>query len=179
MIKGNHADGGVKMAQVIQVCRQGIPTMRFTGKKYAGFGHWGEWFANGWFDCIEQAMGGVDPVCRLWKDGGGYVGLERRKDGILLEYWIGMFTPPGTPVPEGFRFIDFPRSTLGVCWIYGKEADTHLATGACGEKLADAGLEIVVETDGTVWSFENCTCPRFTTPDEKGNVSLDYCYFVR
>ena len=34
------------------------------------------------------------------------------------------------------------------------------------------------DADGAEWSFENCLCPRYTTPDEQGNVILDYCYFV-
>ncbi|MEE1356150.1 MAG: hypothetical protein UHG68_01150 [Clostridia bacterium] len=33
--------------------------------------------------------------------------------------------------------------------------------------------------NGGVWSFENCTCPRYTTPDEQGNIIMDYCYFVK
>ena len=33
--------------------------MRLIGKKYPDFGgRWGEWFADGWFDLIENAMGG-------------------------------------------------------------------------------------------------------------------------
>ncbi len=32
--------------------------MRFIGNKYPDFGGWwGDWFANGWFDEIEKAMG--------------------------------------------------------------------------------------------------------------------------
>lgn len=26
--------------------------------------------------------------------------------------------------------------------------------------------------------WQNCLCPCYTTPDEKGNIILDYCYFV-
>ncbi len=33
--------------------------------------------------------------------------------------------------------------------------------------------------DGAFWFFERYQCPRFTTPDEKGNVILDMCYFVK
>ena len=73
--------------------------MKFVGKKYVGddvYSHWGEWFANGWFDKVEEAMGGVDNILNIWKDGGGYVGLEFRKEGELLEYWIGMFATTDT-----------------------------------------------------------------------------------
>ncbi len=167
------------MAEIIKVYREKIPAMRFIGKKYGEFGHWGDWFANGWFDCIENAMGGIGSICQLWKDGGSYVGLERHKEGEPFAYWIGMFAPPETPVPEGFLFMDFPEIFLGVCWIYGGEGDTHGMTVNCAQKLADEGIEISTDIEGAIWSFENCTCPRYTTPDEKGNIILDYDYFVK
>ena len=66
------------MAEIIKIYREEIPAMRFIGKKYDDFGNWGEWFANGWFDEIERAMGGVDSILSIWESGGGYVGLEQR-----------------------------------------------------------------------------------------------------
>ncbi len=167
------------MAEIIKTYRESVPAMRFIGKKYPGFGGWwGEWFANGWFDEIERAMGGVDAIRRLWESGGGYVGLEMRGKDQPFEYWIGMFTPAGTAVPEGFSYIDVPASFLGTCWIYGKEgADTHYTSG-CRPALERDGMTIWHDEHGRVWSFENGLCPRYTTPDEKGNVILDYSYFV-
>ena len=50
------------MAEIIKVFKENIPTMRFIGKKYDNFGHWGEWWQNGWFDLLEQTMGGTDTV---------------------------------------------------------------------------------------------------------------------
>lgn len=166
------------MAEIIKVYREPIPAMRFIGKKYPNFGHWGEFFANGWFDAIEAAMGGTDSILKIWKNGGAYVGLERRKDGEPFLYCLGMFTPAGTAVPEGFDFIDFPSGALGTCLIYGTEKEVHRVKGK-KSALAENGLEIVTDGDGAVWSFENCICPRYTTPDEHGNVILDYCYFVK
>ena len=89
-----------------------------------------------------------------------------------------MFTPANTPVPEGFAYIDFPAIGLGTCWLYGTEKEVH-KTKACKGAVIDAGLELWTDENGGVWSFENCTCPRYTTPDEQGNVILDYCYFVK
>ena len=166
------------MADIIKVFRESIPSMRFVGKKYSNFGPmWGEWFANGWFDCIESAMGGVDRIKGLWKNGGGYIGLERRAEGQPFEYWIGMFTPEGTPVPDGFSNVDFPAGGLGTCWIYGKEKEIH-NTKACKASIQCADMNIWQDSNGGVWSFENCICPRYTSPDEQGNVIMDYCYFV-
>ncbi len=165
------------MAEIIKTYREEVPAMRFIGKKYAGYGNWGEWFANGWFDEIERAMGGVGSILAIWENGGGYVGLEMRGENEF-EYFIGMFTPAGTAVPGGFDFIDLPACALGTCWIYGREGgDTH-QTGGCRGALERAGMKVRHDERGRVWSFENGLCPRYTTPDEHGNVILDYCYFV-
>ncbi len=167
------------MAEITKVFKEEVPAMRFIGKRYHDYGGWGEWFANGWFDTIENSMGGTDQILAVWENGGAYVGLERRKNGELLEYWIGMFTPGNTEVPEGFEQIDLSKSSLGTCWIYGREDEVHGAVGNCWEAVRNAGMEIAADDDGAVMSFENCLCPRFTTPDEKGNVILDYCCFVK
>ena len=166
------------MAEIIKVYREEIPAMRFIGKSYPNFGHWGDFFANGWFDAIESAMGGINAILALWKNGGAYVGLERRKEGESFRSCLGMFTPANTPVPEGFDYIDFPAGALGTVWIYGTEKDVHRMKGKKAA-LAENGLELVTDESGAVWSFENCICPRYTTPDEHGNVILDYCYFVK
>ncbi len=167
------------MVKIIKVFREPVPAMRFIGKKYPDFGGWwGEWFANGWFEQIENAMGGIDSIIKIWESGGGYVGLERHADNAPFEYWIGMFTPADTPVPEGFLSVDFPAGSLGTCWIYGKEAEVHDTSG-CRPALLGEGFELWRDSDGVVWSFENCQCPRYTTPDAEGNVIMDYCYYIK
>ena len=96
------------MAEIIQCYREAVPAMRFIGRKYDGFTSWGECFSTDTFGAIERAMGGVEAVRALWKDG-GYVGLERHCDGEPFAYYIGMFkhasacagstaTAPMTPV---------------------------------------------------------------------------------
>lgn len=167
------------MPEIIKIIREKVAPMRFIGKKYSNFGPmWGEWFANGWFDVIEKAMGGADSITSIWENGGGYIGLERRADGQPFEYWIGMFTPSDTVVPEGFLYIDFPAIGLGTCWLYGTEKDVH-RTKSCKQAIVDSGLELWKDDNGGVWSFENCVCPRYTAPDDKGNIIMDYCYFVK
>lgn len=166
------------MAEIIRTFRDIMPAVRFIGKKYTDFDHWGEWFANGWFDAIEAAMGGVEAITKIWENGGGYVGLERRRDGVLTEYWIGMFAPAGTAVPETFASMDFPKTALGVCWLYGRESEVHDTSG-CLQALAGHGMEALPDSAGTIWSFKNCLCPRYTTPDETQRVILDYCHVIR
>lgn len=167
----------MKMAEIIKVFREHIPNLKFIGKKYYNFGHWGEWWQNGWFDLLEQAMGGCDNILSIWENGGGYIGVERRCGAEPFEYYIGMLAPENTVVPEGFISIDFKNLDLGTCWIYGTEDEVH-NTGECLGKLRENGMTVWKDATGGVWSFENCLCPRFTAPDDKGNVILDYCYFV-
>ena len=167
------------MTEYKRVFRDEVPAMRFIGKKYPDFGpFWGDWFANGWFDRIEEAMGGPDAILKIWENGGGYVGLERRAEGQPFQYWIGMFAPAGTPVPEGFEAADFPAGALGTVGIYGPEDEVHGAIPGCGDAVRDAGMTPWKDPEGGVWSFENGLCPRFTTPDDKGCVILDYCFYV-
>ncbi len=166
------------MAEIIKTFREEIPALRFIGKKYPNFGPmWGEWFANAWFDKIEKAMDGTEKITSIWENGGAYIGLERHADGQPFEYWIGMFTPADTSVPDGFAYVDFPAIGLGTCWIYGKEKEVH-NTKACKNTVIDAGFELWKDENGGIWSFENCTCPRYTTPDEQGNIIMDYCFYV-
>ena len=35
------------MVEIIKVFKENIPSLRFIGKKYNDFGHWGEWWQNG------------------------------------------------------------------------------------------------------------------------------------
>ena len=170
------------MAEIIKTYRQNIGAMRFIGKKYVNGdridGHfgakWDEWHENGWFGVIEKQTGGS--FKDIYEDGDAYIGLMREKDGDFntFEYWIGIFTPENTAVPEGFDFIDFKESALGVCWTYGPEHEVYMLEGACGERLAKEGFETVTD-----WCFERYACPRFTTPDEKGNIILDICFFIK
>lgn len=162
------------MAEIIKVYKERIPAMRFIGKRYSEIGYWDEWFENGWFDAIKKAVGPVP-----WENSGGYIGLERHRDGEPFEYWLGMFAPPDTEASEDFLFLDFEEGNLGVCWIYGREDEVHLLTRRCRQRLESEGMEIKPDKHGAVWCFENCLCPRYTTPDENGNIVLDYCYFVK
>lgn len=167
------------MAEIMKTYQQSIPAMRFIGKKYTDGSHWGEWFANDWFGTVEKAMGTEQTVHELYEDGDAYLGMMRSKEGETFEYWIGEFVAPDTEVPDDFLCIDIPESHIGVCWIYGKEPEVFALEGECAKKIADAGMEILSDRDGAVWSFERCGCPRFTTPDKDGNIILDYCYFVK
>lgn len=166
------------MAEIIKIFKEQIPTLRFIGKKYDTFVYWDEWWQNGWFDLLERTMGGTAEILSVWENGGGYIGLEHRIEGNMFEYYIGMFTLADTPVPDGFISMDFEKLSLGTCWIYGNEDEVHTPTSTCKQRITENGMQVWKDENGATWSFENCLCPRFTTPDDNGNVILDYCYFI-
>ena len=166
------------MAEIIKTYRQQMPSMRFWGKQYTDVSHWDEWFANGWFGALEQAMGGEDAARAVCEDGGAYIGLMRSQQGTPDEYWIGMFAPAGAEAPAGFASVDFTAAPIGVCWIRGKESEVYRAEGDCGAALAQAGLKPAIDAQGVCWAFERYVCPRFTTPDENGDIVLDFCVFL-
>ena len=155
------------MAEIVKVFRDRVPALRFIGKEYADFSGWGEWFQNAWFDRVESCMGGVGAVTKLWKNGGGYAGLERRaEDGALLSF-------AGTPTANAAK-----EGSFGTVWIRGREDEVHDAIPLCLPALLDAGFVPKRDREGAILSFENGLCPRFTTPDGEGKVILDYVYLI-
>lgn len=170
------------MAEIIKTYKQSVPAMRFIGKLDPAFGGgWGEWHGNGWFSEIEKAAGGAAAVHKLYEDSDSYIGMMHlSKDLNAIEYWIGMFTAPGTPAPDGFRFFDFPAQNFGVCQISGTDFNDIASQFQYMQgKIKDEGMDIIGEEDGSFWDFERYQCPRWTTPDEKGNIILDFCFFVK
>ncbi|MDD4495741.1 MAG: hypothetical protein PHV32_15625 [Eubacteriales bacterium] len=168
------------MSEIIKVYKQSLGAMRFIGKKYGdgdringNFGaKWSEWHSNGWFGIIEKQIN--SSLKDVYEDGDAYIGLMRRGHDTPFEYWIGIFMPEGTPVPNGFASIDFPARNLGVCWIYGNENEVYMLEGECGDRLGKEGFDVDTE-----WCFERYTCPRFTTSDDKGKIILDLCFFLK
>lgn len=167
------------MAKVIKVSKESFPPIRLIGKRYTdidrgrdgGFSQkWGEWFEQGYFRPLEQL--GTAPA-----SGDAYIGCMRCVGEF--EYWIGMFFPEGTPVPDGYMFVDIPAGDVGICWIYGRQDTGELygqeAHEMCVARIKEAGWSIA----DNPWFFELYNCPRFTTPDEEGNVILDYGMYLQ
>lgn len=173
------------MYEITNAYAQTLPATRFVGIKYGdadrvngGFGsQWGEWFASSRFQKLEVLL--KDEFSKEYEDAAAYVGLMRWKEGEPFEYWIGMFLPVGIEVPEGYSHIDLPGGKLGVCWIHGPEGELYCKEDKCAERLTKEGYEFVSDSEGAWWFFERYVCPRFTTPDEEGNVTLDICHFVK
>ncbi|MDR3150041.1 MAG: hypothetical protein LBT88_08570 [Oscillospiraceae bacterium] len=169
--------------KAVKCYKQTLPATRFIGKKYGdedrvnGYfsSKWSEWHENNWFSAIENA-----PNFRsdYFEDSDAYIGLMRFKDDEPFQYWIGMFCSADTAVPDGFSSIDLPQEHIGVCWLYGPEADIYGQDDLVLKSLKDAGLEIKPDADGAWWFFERYACPRMTAPDADANVILDHCYFI-
>lgn len=173
------------MAEIIMVCMEHLPSLRFIGKRYTNADRvggsygakWGEWFQNGWFKVLENP-GQTEGVEN------GYLGLMRcnsRDFENTFEYWIGAFLPPDTSVPEGYDFIDLDEGNVGVCWIKGKEDDGSIygMHDACIAKLQENGMGSFKRDDEyRTCFFERYNCPRFTEKDEEGNVILDYGIYL-
>jgi predicted transcriptional regulator YdeE len=180
MLHSRH-DGG-KMFEIIKSYKEHLPSLRLIGKRYTdsdrvngSFGEkWEEWFKRGWFDELEKS---VPPLSGAES---GYLGLmtvnpETNGD---FAYWIGSFAPAGTDVPQGFSHLDLPESDAGVFWIYGSRQNGEIY----GEKPHTAAYEMLRkngwgENNGVF--FERYNCPRFTNPDEKDNVILDYVFYLK
>ena len=173
------------MYEITNAYVQELPATRFIGIKYqdedrvnGGFGtQWGEWFQNNRFEKLEGLLS--EEFNKSYEDAGAYVGLMRWKEGEPFQYWIGMFLPVGSEVPEGYGHVDLAGGKLGVAWIHGQEGELYCHEDKCAERIAKEGYEIISDEEGAWWFFERYVCPRFTTPDAEGNVTLDICHFIK
>lgn len=163
--------------KIIKTYREEIPGVVLIGRRYTeadrqggSFGQkWGACFGDGTFETLEK-LGGQEPGTAC--DGSYFGWMKCCTD---LEYWIGMLFPSGTEVPEGFASMAIPAGAYGICWLYGKEDTGELYGMDAHTRAANAIEQSGLKTkDGILFSFERYNCPRFTTPDEQGNVILDY-----
>ena len=172
------------MPEIIKCYRQKVPASRFVGIKYGdgdringGFGaKWEEWFHKNRFASLETLC--TSEFLDAYTDSGAYIGLMRHKDGEPFEYWIGMFLPTDAMAPAGFSYHDFPAAGLGVCWVKGKDGTVYGQEQKCAQRLEADGMKVIPDENGAYWFFERYACPRFTTPDENGDIILDICHFI-
>ena len=152
--------------KILEVKKESCPATLFIGKRYNGNVNWGEWWANDWFSVLEK-----NPCIPF--NGDAYIGAVHIVDG-MPEYWIGMFFPIGTEVPEGFESVEIEALDYAVCYLQGKEGSNEFYSmethNLCLEEIKHLGLQRKED----YWCFERYNCPRFTTPDADGNVILDY-----
>lgn len=163
--------------KILETRLEAYPNVKLTGKRYTdadrdGFGSfaakWSEWFQNDWFS--QLSGGGIEKISD------DYVGVERcGPDGY--EYWIGVLMAPSDPVPTGFEAVEILAGDVAVAFVYGREGPDIYGWEpyqACLAAWADRGWF----PEKTAWSMERYNCPRFTQPDDQGNVILDYCVWL-
>ena len=173
------------MAEIVKTFKKPISAARFIGKRYGdedrvngNFGaKWEDWFRNGWFGVLKQ-LGSPEG----WDNVIGGVGS---RSGVF-KYWIGRFTPAGTPVPEGFDCIDYDAGHVGTCRLKGHENDIWGKEVMCFEHLKAEGYEMLSEKEmGKEFTcferyldWENGTEEDFSSL-EKGYMFLDICFYVK
>jgi hypothetical protein len=93
---------------------------------------------------------------------------------------LQMFFPPNTEAPKGYDYIDLGESDIAVCWIKGKEdGGIYEMHDEYISKYHENGIANFRSDDkDRAYFFERYQCPRFTQPDEQGNVILDYGIYL-
>ena len=83
-----------------------------------------------------------------------------------------MLFKEGVTVPDGYVIREIGGEKIGKCWIKSKNAAdvTSSAHALTMQAIRDAGLC----PNQMKWSMQLFTNPRFTIPDENGEVILDY-----
>ncbi len=175
--------------EVTKVYQEPFPALRFIGKRYTnddrkdgGFGvQWSEWWSKNKFGNMKAAIS-----CAPFDE--STIGLmTMRGDMTGFTYWIGLFFPADTNIPDGFDYLDLPVSNIGVGWVCGNEENGEIYGGppheAVCKKLGEAGIgdfrnDIAGKGSDTYCFFERYNCPRFTVKDENGNVTLDYGNYI-
>lgn len=94
-----------------------------------------------------------------------------RGDGDF-SYICGMLMRDDAVVPEGYVSRMLVPTKAAVSWIRGKDVADVCAKA---HELTEQALQAEgYRNDGMSWCMELYNCPRFTTPDEKGQITLDY-----
>lgn len=158
------------MAKIVKVYKEEMPELLLIGKCYHGSDRdehgtfaqkWEEWFSNGWFDEPKEPASDA------------YVGAMRMNEGVF-EYWIGVMCKPSAAVPNGFCSVSLPKCSASVAYIKGKDdPELYSMHEECLKAFKNAGYDIPEDT----WYIERYACPRFTEPDENGEVILDYIVY--
>ena len=138
-----------------------LPALRLIGRTGT---RWADWWSGGWFDTLEHhAVPPCDP---------DYVDCIRTCAG-QEEAWIGMLFPQNAPVPESFHTVELPAGDYALFYLRGREDDPGLygapARALCLRAMAEQGMQ--PEPGLTLVRYN---CPRFTTPDAEGCVTIDY-----
>ncbi|ACL74790.1 GyrI-like domain-containing protein [Ruminiclostridium cellulolyticum] len=89
-----------------------------------------------------------------------------------FSYIVGMLMKDGVSVPEGYYYKDIEETDVAIGWIKGRDtADVHSSAHPLTE---EAIKENGYKCDKMKWCMELYNCPRYSTPHENGDITLDY-----
>ena len=171
------------MAEIIKVYMEQFPAVRLIGRRYSNAQRdahgsyattWNEWFENKLFEPLEAA-------CGCAADYLGFMRCDESDFARTFKYWIGVFAPSDTEVPQGYEFLDIPQADVAICWIQGGQNDAGIYAmhEACMSAFAQNSMgNFMRDEENRTYFFERYNCPRFTEPDTQGNIILDYGIYV-
>lgn len=172
------------MVDLLQVYRQTFAPACFVGKKYGENDRKNGTFAHLWQGFF--ARGEEKPLLEIASnrksatpEDNALIGLLRCEDGEETQYLIGMFLPADTVTPAGYMAIPFSAANIATCWLCGPPEEVFKQEMVCHQKLLDEGYRFAKDEAGAMWFYERYVHPRFTEPDDEGNVVLDMCFFIK
>lgn len=162
--------------KITKVYKESLPCIKLIGKRYTNKDrdesgtfarYWQQCFEENWPDILKQSK----CIPQVSDD---LVGAMRMTgDNNEFEYWIGAFLESDAAVPEGFESAQIPAGEVGICWLYGSDKNGELYSMEASDMAMAALAEEGWKFSEKGWFFERYNCPRFTEPDDKGNVILD------
>lgn len=155
---------------IAEIKRESWLSARLIGRRYENTPDWDEWWQNDWFAILEKSK-------PLSVNGDAYIGAVRVVEG-KPERWIGMIFPSDTAVPNGFDAAELEPMEFAVCYLCDKQGSSDFYTFETHQLCLKAIGEHGFTRKEDDWCFERYQCPRFTTPDEAGNVILDYAISI-
>jgi hypothetical protein len=88
-----------------------------------------------------------------------------------FSYIVGMLMKNGVSVPDGYCYRNIEETDVAIGWIKGK--DTADVCSSAHSQTVQALQEKGYTCDRMKWCMELYSCPRFTQPDDNGDIILD------
>lgn len=166
------------MGEIIKFEVKRLPSLKLVGKEFR---------YN-----MEVHMKGDNRIPDFWDKcfaDKTFLSLEKQADfvydnayvGVMLDwdkgdgdfsYIVGMLMKDGVSVPDGYFCRDIDETDVMIGWIKGKNTADVCSTAH--PQTEQALKENGYKCDKMKWCMELYNCSRFTTPDENGDIILDY-----